>query len=154
MGHHVIPPIAQRKRRRISSAPAIRIRDVSSAGSLLRNARSLSYWYGRKHRNVRRRPEPHQPRAKVGAIDLNRPGYGRGGGVGRALGVGEGLGVEAGVAVGVAVVVAVGVAVGVAVDVEAGVAVGVGVGVMVGQVSVYCWLSFVGVPGAELPATA
>ena len=47
----------------------------------------------------------------------------------------------------VAVAVAVGVTVGV------GVAVGVGVGVPQ-RVSVYCWLSFVGVPGLELPATA
>src|SRR6266513_22201 len=34
-----------------------------------------------------------------------------------------------------------------------GVAVGVGVGVAQG-ISVYCWLSLVPVPGAELPATA
>ena len=31
---------------------AIGIRHVGSSGSLLRNARSLSYWHGRKHRNV------------------------------------------------------------------------------------------------------
>jgi hypothetical protein len=44
----------------------------------------------------------------------------------------------------------------VAVDVEAAVAVAVAVGVGVDgvQVSVYCWLSLVGMPGAELPATA
>ena len=86
---------------------------------------------------------------------------GRGLGVSAGLGVGEGLGVEVGVAVGVAVAsllavavaVGVGVAVGVAVAVAVGVnvAVAVGVGVDVAQVSVYCWLSLVGVPGAELP---
>ena len=67
--------------------------------------------------------------------------YGRGGGVGRALGVGAtlGVGVTLGVEVGVAVAV--------------GVKVGVGVGVTQ-PVSVYCWLSLVPVPGAELPATA
>jgi hypothetical protein len=55
---------------------------------------------------------------------------------------------EQGVAVGV------GVGVGVrGVGVAVGVAVGVGDGVPHG-VSVYCWLSFVGVPGAEVPATA
>ena len=94
--------------------------------------------------------------------------YGRGGGVGRGLGVGLGRGVALGVAVGVAVgvcvavAVAVGVAVGVWVKVAVAVAVGVGVGVNVAvgvgvdvaQVSVYCWLSLVPVPGAELPATA
>jgi len=52
--------------------------------------------------------------------------------------------------VGVGVAVAVAVAVGVAV----GVAVAVGVGVVVAQTSVYCWLSLVGLPGAESPATA
>ena len=55
-------------------------------------------------------------------------------------------------AIGVAVGVEGGVAVAVAAGV--GVAVAVGVGVGVAQVSVYCWLSVVGVPGAELPATA
>ena len=49
----------------------------------------------------------------------------------------------------IGVAVAVGVALGVIVAV--GVAVGVGVA---HRVSVYCWLSVVGVPGAELPATA
>ena len=34
-----------------------------------------------------------------------------------------------------------------------GLAVAVGVGVVIVQVSVYCWLSLVGVPGAESPAT-
>jgi hypothetical protein len=38
------------------------------------------------------------------------------------------------------------------VAVAVAVAVGVGVGVA-HAVSVYCWLSLVGVPGAELPAT-
>ena len=55
-------------------------------------------------------------------------------------------------AIGVAVGVEVGVAAAVAVGV--GVAVAVGVGVDVAQVSVYCWLSLVGLPGAESPATA
>ena len=63
--------------------------------------------------------------------------YGRGAGVGRERGAGTGL----------AVAVGVGVAVGVTVDV------GVGVGVPQ-RVSVYCWLSLVGGPGPELPATA
>ena len=53
----------------------------------------------------------------------------------------------------VAVAVAVGVAVAVAVGVDVAVAVGVGVGVVVVQVSVYCWVSLVGVAGAELPGT-
>jgi hypothetical protein len=39
------------------------------------------------------------------------------------------------------------------VGVKVGVAVGVGDGVPQ-PVSVYCWLSLVGVPGAEFPATA
>ena len=52
--------------------------------------------------------------------------------------------------VGVGVTVAVAVAVGVGLAVV----VGVGVGVVAVQVSVNCWLSLVGVPGAELPATA
>ncbi len=56
-------------------------------------------------------------------------------------------GIEVAVGLGVGVTVAVAVGVGVAV------AVGVGVGGAQG-VSVYCWLSLVGVPGAELPATA
>ena len=63
MGHHVIPPISQRKRRRVSRASADGIRHLSSSGSLLRNARSLSHRHGREHRNVRRRSEPNQPRA-------------------------------------------------------------------------------------------
>ena len=85
--------------------------------------------------------------------------YGRGGGVGRGLGVGLGRGVALGVAVGVAVgvcvavAVAVGVAVGVWVKVAVAVAVGVGVGDAQG-VSVYCWLSLVGLPGPKSPATA
>src|SRR5947207_12742866 len=53
---------------------------------------------------------------------------------------------------GIEVAVGIGVGVTVAVAVSVGVAVGVGVGVP--QVSVYCWLSLVGVPGAESPATA
>jgi len=64
-------------------------------------------------------------------------------GLGRERGVGVALGVVVGVAVGVAVTLGVAV----------GVRVGVGVGVPQG-ISVYCWLSLVGGPGAELPATA
>ena len=54
--------------------------------------------------------------------------------------------------VGVEVAVAVTVGVGVAVGVEVGVAVAVGVGVVVDvpQVSAYCWLSLVGVPGRRV----
>src|SRR6266403_1779339 len=55
---------------------------------------------------------------------------------------------------GIEVAVGLGVGVTVAVAVGVGVAVAVGVGVNVAQVSVYCWLSLVPVPGAELPATA
>ena len=109
--------------------------------------------------------------------------YGRGGGVGRGRGVGATLGVavtvgvEVGVGVGVELAVDIGVAVGVIVGVSAGVGVGVsvavgltvgvgvavalavdvavGVGVGVPQgVSVYCWLSLVGLPGPNSPATA
>ena len=48
-----------------------------------------------------------------------------------------------------------GVGLGEGVSVGVGVAVAVGVAVGVAQpVSVYCWLSLVGVPGPELPATA
>jgi len=54
---------------------------------------------------------------------------------------------------GIEVAVGLGVGVTVAVAVSVGVAVAVGDGVAQG-VSVYCWLSLVGVPGAELPATA
>ena len=64
---------------------------------------------------------------------------GRGAGVGRGRGIGVGLAVGEGVNVGVGVAVGVGV--------------GVGVGVAQG-VSMYCWLSLLGVPTAELPATA
>src|SRR6266571_3308315 len=71
--------------------------------------------------------------------------YGRGAGVGRDLGLGRERGV--GVALGVVVGVAVGVAV--TLGVAVGVRVGVGVGVPQG-ISVYCWLSLVGGPGAEL----
>jgi hypothetical protein len=56
----------------------------------------------------------------------------------------QGIGVPVGVEVAAAVAVAVGV----------GVAVAVGVGVDVAQVSVYCWLSLVGLPGPKSPATA
>src|SRR6266480_6633044 len=54
---------------------------------------------------------------------------------------------------GIEVAVGLGVGVTVAVAVSVGVAVAVGDGVAQGG-SVYCWLSLVGVPGAELPATA
>src|SRR6266480_4569152 len=83
----------------------------------------------------------------------------------RAIGVGVGVivavgvGVAVAVAVGVGVRVAVGVAVGVGVNVAVGVAVAVAVAVGLGvgviqPVSVYCWLSLLGVPGPESPATA
>ena len=47
----------------------------------------------------------------------------------------------------------VGLALGVAEAVALGVALGVGVGVPQG-ISVYCWLSLVGLPGPRSPATA
>ena len=49
----------------ISWNACVQIRHLSSSGPLLRNARSLSHRHGRKHRNVRRRPEPHQSRVGV-----------------------------------------------------------------------------------------
>src|SRR5882724_46956 len=56
---------------------------------------------------------------------------------------------------GIEVAVGLGVGVTVAVAVGVGVALAVGVGDAVPQgVSVYCWLSFVRVPDAELPAMA
>lgn len=68
--------------------------------------------------------------------------YGRGAGVGRSRGAGVTLGVGVGGG-------------GVVVGVEVGVNVADGVGDGVPQgISVYCWLSFVGVPGPESPATA
>lgn len=79
--------------------------------------------------------------------------------MGRDLGTGEGLNIAE--AVGVAVEggnVELGVAVGVGLGggvVGVGVAVAVGVGDGVPHwVSMYCWLSFVPVPGAAAPATA
>jgi hypothetical protein len=82
-------------------------------------------------------------------------GLGRGAGVGRGRGIGVGLAVGEGVNVGVGVAVGVEVGVGVAVGVTVGVSVAVGVGVGVAQgVSMYCWLSLLGVPTPELPATA
>lgn len=73
--------------------------------------------------------------------------------VAMAVAVAVAVGVEVEVGVNVAIGVAVAVAVGVTVGVAVGVAVAVGVGVPQ-RVSVYCWLSFVPVPGPELPATA
>ena len=116
---------------------------------------------------LRRRPLPDE----LGMTELVEKGspfqrassVGRGSGVGRALGVGLtlGVGVALGVPVGVGVAVGVavgeGVTVGVAVGVNVAVAVAVGVGVGVGvvqPVSVYCWLSLVGMPPPDLPATA
>src|SRR6266480_845360 len=74
-------------------------------------------------------------------------------GVGVAVAVAVGVGVRVAVAVAVGVAVGVGVTVAVGVAVAVAVAVGLGVGV-IQPVSVYCWLSLLGVPGPESPATA